>query len=116
MHAWADGPSQPVGRASPQIRNYIRKIVMANYIRQDGQATPQQLTPPAADRLTEIHVPTLILVGDYDSNATLAAADVLDKEIPKAQKIIFPATAHMIPLEQPAKFNQVVLDFLKQVL
>jgi pimeloyl-ACP methyl ester carboxylesterase len=116
VHAWADGPSQPVGRASPQIRNYIRKIVMANYIRQDGQATPQQLTPPAADRLTEIHIPTLILVGDYDSNATLAAADVLHKEIPKAQQIIFPATAHMIPLEQPAKFNQVVLDFLKQVL
>jgi pimeloyl-ACP methyl ester carboxylesterase len=115
-HVWADGSSQPVGRASQQIRDYIRKIVRANYTRQDGKATAKPLSPLAANRLGEIHVPTLILVGEYDEIATLEIADKLEKEIPGARKMVFPGTAHMIPLEQPTKFNEVVLEFLnKQV-
>lgn len=116
VHAWADGPSQPVGRASSQIRDYIRKIIRANYTRQDGQPTPQPLSPPAAGRLDGIHVPILILVGEFDTLDTLAMADKLEQDIPHARKVIFPGTAHMIPLEQPAKFNQVVLNFLNKEL
>ncbi len=113
-HVWADGPSQPVGRTSPQIRAYLHKIVRANYTRQDGRVTPPPLSPPAANRLSEIHVPTLILVGEYDSLATIEVADYLEKEIVDARKIVFPATAHMIPLEQPGMFSEIVLDFLKE--
>jgi len=113
-HVWADGPSHPVGRASAQIRAYLRKIVRANYTRQDGQVTPRPLSPLAANRLSEIHVPTLVLVGEYDSLATIEVADYLEKEITAAQKVVFPTTAHMIPLEQPTKFNEIVLDFLKE--
>jgi pimeloyl-ACP methyl ester carboxylesterase len=114
VHAWADGPSQPIGRASPQIRDYIRKIVLANYTRQDGQATPQPLAPLAVNRLSEIHVPTLILVGEFDTLGTLAMADKLERDIPNARKVLFPGTAHMIPMDQPAKFNEVVLNFLNK--
>lgn len=112
VHVWADGPSQPIGRASSQIRDYMRKIVRANYTRQDGQATPIPLAPLAANRLGEIHVPTLILVGEYDSLATLEVADKLEKEIPGASKAVFLGAAHMLPLEHPVKFNEVVLNFL----
>jgi pimeloyl-ACP methyl ester carboxylesterase len=112
-HVWADGPSQPVGRAPSKIRDYIHRIVRANYTRQDGQTTAQPLNPPAANRLGEIHVPTLVLVGEYDEIVTLAMADKLEKEIPGARKMVFPETAHMLPMEQPEKFNEVVLNFLK---
>jgi 3-oxoadipate enol-lactonase len=116
VHVWADGPSQPVGRASPKIREYIYKIVRTNYTRQDGQATAQPLSPPAAIRLGEILVPTLVLVGEYDTIGTLAMADKLGKEIQGARKMVFPHTAHMLPLEEPARFNEVVLNFLKKEL
>ncbi len=112
VHAWADGPSQPVGRAPSQIRDYIHKIVLANYTRQDGTPTPTPLTPPAASRLAQIQVPTLVLVGDFDTLGTLAMADKLEKDIPGARKVIFPGTAHMLPMEQSQKFNDVVLNFL----
>jgi pimeloyl-ACP methyl ester carboxylesterase len=108
------GPSQPVGRAFPRIRDYILRIVKANYTHQDGQATAQPLKPPAADQLGEIRVPTLILVGEYDTTGTLAMADKLEKDIPGAYKVIFPATAHMLPLEQPQRFFKVVLNFLQK--
>lgn len=116
VHAWADGPSQPVGRASPEVRDYIHKAVQANYQRQDGQTTPQQLEPQAINRLAEIHQPTLILVGEYDTGGTLAAADELECHLPLARKVGFPGVAHMIPLEQPDLFNEVVLNFLKQTV
>ena len=112
VHVWADGPSQTVGRASPGLRDYIRRIVLANYTRQDGKTTPLQLNPLAAGRLAEIRVPTLVLVGEYDETAALAGADKLEKEIPHARKILIKDTAHMIPMEQSAKFNELVLDFL----
>jgi len=113
-HVWVDGPSQPVGRAPLQIRKYIRKIVRANYTRQDGRATPQPLTPPAIERLGEISVPTLILVGEHDTYGMLGMADKLEREIPDARKLVFPNTAHMLPLEQSAKFNEIVINFLNE--
>jgi 3-oxoadipate enol-lactonase len=116
VHAWSDGPSQPEGRASPKIRDYMRKIVRLNLDRQDGQVTPIPLEPPAINRLSDIHKPTLILIGEYDAWGTLSAADELECHIPDARKIGFPKTAHMIPLEQPDEFNKVVLSFLNEVL
>jgi 3-oxoadipate enol-lactonase len=64
--------------------------------------------------LGEIHVPTLILVGEYDTCSTLAVADKLEHDIPHAHKIVIPGTAHMIPMEQSVIFNEVVLNFLKK--
>ncbi len=116
VHVWADGPAQPQGRAPAAIRDYMRKIVRANFDRKDGQATPIPLVPSAIARLGEIRQPTLIVVGEYDSCGAQAVADELECQIPLSRKVGIPATAHMIPMEQPELFNQVVLDFLKEVL
>jgi len=116
VRVWADGPSQPIGRASSKIRDYMRNIVRASFSRQDGQATPQPLEPPAITRLNEIHQPTLIMIGEYDTTDTLAAADELECQIPSSRKVGIPETAHMIPLEQPELFNDLILSFLKQEL
>lgn len=116
VRVWADGPSQPEGRAPVAIRDYMRKIVRASFDRQDGQATPLPLEPPAIKRLSEIHQPSLILVGEYDSTGELAAADELECQIPLSRKVGIPGAAHMIPMERPELFNEVVLGFLKEVL
>jgi len=115
VHVWADGPSQPIGRASLPIREYIRKNVRLNYNRQDGQTAPTPLVPPAVDRLKEIKVPTLVMVGEYDTCGTLAMAKQMEKEIPHARMVVFPGTAHILPMEQPARFNEVIQNFLKEV-
>ena len=60
-------------------------------------------------------IPTMIMVGEYDTLGTLATANKLEQEILNSRKIVLPGTAHMIPLEQPARFNQTILDFLKSV-
>ena len=62
--------------------------------------------------LKSITVPVLILDGaeeefiDADQPVRMAAL------IPGAELVIMPGTGHFAPFAQPAKFNQIVLDFL----
>jgi len=75
----------------------------------------RQLTPPASQRLPEVRVPTLIVVGDRDAPTVRQAADVLDASIATARKVTMPGTSHLINMEQPDMFNRIVLDFLRSL-
>jgi pimeloyl-ACP methyl ester carboxylesterase len=66
----------------------------------------------AADRLGEVGVPTLVVVGDLDTPRTLEAADALAAGIPGARLEVVGGTAHLPNMERPAEFNRLVLDFL----
>ncbi len=88
-------------------------MILSNYSKDEEELQPQPLEPPAAGRLREIQVPTLVVVGDLDTSGTLAMADVLERGIAGARKVVYPGAAHMLPMEQPARFNRLVLDFLQ---
>lgn len=115
VRMWADGPGQPAGRAAQHVREELFRMIRANDARQDGEATPLPLEPPAINRLGDIKVPTLVTVGDLDTTGTLAMADVLEQKIHRARKVVFSGAAHMIPMEQPDHFNQEVLSFLRNI-
>jgi len=115
VELWADGPGQPAGRATAYVRERVRRMNLATFNRQDGQATAVGLEPPAIGRLNEIHQPTLVIVGSLDTTAVLSNADLLEEGIAGAHKVIFSAAAHMLNMEFPEYFNQTVLQFLSQV-
>jgi pimeloyl-ACP methyl ester carboxylesterase len=54
-----------------------------------------------------------VLVGDEDRARALAAADLLEKELPDARKAVMAGTAHLPNMERPEEFNRLVLDFLE---
>src|SRR5207247_4716623 len=81
-----------------------------NHANEELTATP--LDPPAAGRLAEIRVPTLVMVGDLDEGGTIEACRKLATDIPEARLEVFEGVAHMINLEQPERFTRLVLDFL----
>jgi pimeloyl-ACP methyl ester carboxylesterase len=115
VHAWVDGPRQPVGRAASDVRERVREMNAGAYNRGEPEPKPQPLDPPAAGRLHEIAVPTLVLIGDLDELATQAMAEYMAQHIPGARKVVFPGAAHMVNMEQPERFNEVVLEFLDRV-
>jgi pimeloyl-ACP methyl ester carboxylesterase len=115
VHAWVDGPRQPVGRAASDVRERVREMNAGAYNRGEPEPKPQPLDPPAAGRLHEIAVPTLVLIGDLDELATQAMAEYMAQQIPGARKVVFPGAAHMVNMEQPELFNEVVLEFLDRV-
>jgi pimeloyl-ACP methyl ester carboxylesterase len=71
-----------------------------------------ELAPPAAERLAELQMPVLLLVGNADTPMLLAMADRLTANAPQVQRIDFPGVGHMVNLEAEAGFNRAVLDFL----
>ncbi|MFC1548111.1 alpha/beta fold hydrolase [Candidatus Neomarinimicrobiota bacterium] len=67
---------------------------------------------PALGRLSEIAVPTLIVVGENDIADVHAHTGVLEANIPGAQRVIIRDAAHLIPLDQPEPFLAAVRDFM----
>ena len=70
---------------------------------------------PAVRFLSEIKVPTLVLVGEFDIPDVHSHAGVIESGIPNAKREIIMKSGHLIPLEQPEAFNASVLKFLKRM-
>lgn len=115
VRMFGDGPGQPEGRADAAVRERMRDM-MANNYRLHGaeEVKSRPLDPPAKGRLSEVRVPTLVIVGDLDETVTIDMMNLLAEGVPGARKVVFPGTAHMVNMEQPERFNATVLGFLGQ--
>ena len=80
-----------------------------------NEAPVRGLDPPAAERLNEVRVPTLVVVGERDLSDFQGIADRLAAEIPSARKIVMNGVGHMSNMEAVSAFNSIVLDFLRGV-
>lgn len=113
VQIWIDG-----GRAPEQIDPAVRSLVYEmNLIALQNEALElgeeEKLEPAAANRLSAITVPTLLLIGDRDIPASMQRYTHLTHHIPHAQKTILTDAAHLPNMEHPAIFNRLVLEFLK---
>lgn len=65
----------------------------------------------SVDRLGEIDVPTLLVSGRYDE-ATPALQETLRDGIPDCEWVVFEQSAHLPHVEEPARYLEVVSDWL----
>ncbi len=65
------------------------------------------------DRLPDVSVPTLIVWGRDDWIVPVSGAYEYERLIPNSRREIFEQTGHMPMLERPARFNQLVEEFLR---
>jgi pimeloyl-ACP methyl ester carboxylesterase len=122
LRLWLKGPRRETDAVDPAARTRVAEMqrhafdVQVEAYEQSPPPGPGAwLDPPAATRLGEIRVPTLVVVGDEDVEDMLAIARQLAAEIPGARKIVMPDTAHLPAFERPGEFNRVVIDFLAGV-
>lgn len=66
------------------------------------------------EELSSIRVPVLLITGDEDEQ-TLAPGVFMKKHIATCGLCVLPSTGHTPNLEEPARFNQVLSDFLLDV-
>jgi len=114
LRMWVDGPNRGPDAVAPAVREKVRDMDAALFAMPDT-GEPQKLDPPAMERLGDIRVPTLVLVGDQDQPSTVAAAELLAERIPNARQAVIRDTAHLPNMERAAAFNRLVLDFLAKV-
>jgi pimeloyl-ACP methyl ester carboxylesterase len=113
LELWTDGPGRLPEQAAPDVRERVRAMTARNWHRPDDEAqaemSPAPLEPPAVGRLSEIGVPTLVIMGAWDAPNPLSH---LAAEIPGAKTVVMEETAHHPFMEKPAEFNRIVLEFL----
>lgn len=110
---WVVGFYRPAESVDPELRRRVRAMIDANYAgHSHEELVATRLEPPAAQRLSEIRVPTLVIAGDKDTSDTLQPARALGEGVTGARFLVFPNVAHMVPMEAPDAFNRAVLEFL----
>lgn len=112
---WTDGPGQPSDRVDADIRRRMIEWNLENYRPEPGEGRPQPLEPRAVGRLEEVTVPTLLMWGDLDARAVLEGEQFMAAGIRDSRRHVFEGVAHMVNLERPAEFTNLVLEFLGEV-
>ena len=74
---------------------------------QGGRPTIDTLT----DAIKKIPTPTLIICGDEDDNC-IGSSLFLKQPIPASGLAMFPKSGHVLNLEKPALFNEMVARFI----
>ena len=114
LRLWVDGPKRTSEQVNADVRERVRVMQHRAFtVPLPASVKEISLMPPAITRLAEIHIPTLIIVGDYDIPSKLIIAELLATEISDAKKVVIPGVAHMVNMEQPEVFNRIVLAFLQ---
>lgn len=65
--------------------------------------------------LSQITIPTLIMVGENDQLTPPLASLSMQEKIPHARMYVIPGAGHLSNLENPTAFNQKLLSFLSEV-
>jgi pimeloyl-ACP methyl ester carboxylesterase len=73
------------------------------------------IRPPAGARLSEIHAPTLVIVGERDLPDFQRIAQTLADSIPNARKMVMKGAGHLTNMENAEEFNSTVLSFLAAI-
>ena len=116
MRMWVDGPSRSPDQVDPEMRRQLSEMQRRaiEIWRESGEedGDHQSLVEDWGERLGEISVPTLVLVGELDRPEMRAIAERLEAEIPDARRETIPGTAHVPNMERPDEFDRLVLEFL----
>ena len=106
---WASlGTNDDAGRRIREIAfDNIHQLTME-------ESGRERLDPPAAHRLAELDVPTLILDAEHDPPFQHRIAELLAREVPGAQMEVIEGADHVVNMRRPERFDELVLPFLAE--
>jgi pimeloyl-ACP methyl ester carboxylesterase len=111
VQLWDLGPDRDSDEVDPAfLERAIELNVGAAHWDFAGEATPPE--HPAADRLGEVAVPALVVIGDHDVTDAKVAAALLLSGIPDAEEARFADSAHLPSVEHPARFTATLRAWL----
>jgi len=112
--SWLTHPFFTLAPSQPDVAARLAQIV-ENYSGWHfvNESHEHNLNPPAAQRLREITIPTLAIVGQHDVPDFLQITELISQEVPQVRKIIIPNVGHMSNMEAPEQINRAIYEFFK---
>jgi pimeloyl-ACP methyl ester carboxylesterase len=92
----------------------MNHIALSHEVKELGKRLPNTSTP-AFERLADLKIPVLVVVGAHDTPYILAAADYMLEQLPSARKAVIEDAAHLPNLDQPREFRKIVTAFLEDL-
>ena len=110
---WLNSDLFPSAAERPGVATRLKKIVddysAWHFLNDDPASMPDT---PAIDRLGSLTMSMLIVLGERDLPDIHNIADILEDQVPGAEKVVIPGVGHMSNMEDPKRFNEIVLEFL----
>lgn len=109
---WDVGPLRDATALDPGFVATARELNVANlsHINENHRGTA--LDPSAYERLGEIAVPALIMVGEHDVSVMMPETVTLLERIAGSEDYRFAEAAHIPSVEQPEEFEAVLVPWL----
>jgi pimeloyl-ACP methyl ester carboxylesterase len=103
-------------KEKPEVVDRVREMILNTD--PGGAAAAQRgmaVRRDYSNDLSQIGVPTLIIVGREDAIRPVADAEFMQRGIRNSQLEIVEDAAHLTNMEQPEEFNKAMLAFLKSI-
>jgi len=101
---WCIGPTRDAADLDPGFVRLAYDLNRENAAHAVEQPSPVPLEPPAYDRLGELDVPALVIVGAQDVSVVRRQFEHLADTLPGAETEVFSDCAHLPSVERPAEF------------
>ena len=112
-HIWLDGPLVPEGRVGGAVRELFLEMNGIPLAAVDPGDDDSGVV--AWDRLSEISVPTLILVGEHDLREIREGCEHAAREMPHARLVELPGVAHLPHLENDERTLAEIVAFVSSL-
>jgi pimeloyl-ACP methyl ester carboxylesterase len=112
--AVVDTWTQPDAPAA--LRDRVASMQRRAFALQAGAGPAIDARDPLEDdpeALARLDVPALVAAGEHDMPDFRDGARALARELPQARHAVISGAGHLAPLEAPAAFRELVLDFLR---
>jgi pimeloyl-ACP methyl ester carboxylesterase len=111
LDAWvvADAPAGLRDRVARMQRRTIELDLAAGELTQAED--PLERDHGALGRLA---LPALVAAGELDMPDFLLGAESISRQLPDARHVVVSGVGHLLPLEQPAAFRELLLGFLRE--
>lgn len=113
VRLWVDGPYRDGDVVDPAVRNLVAEMQYQAFAQPEPEnVSLQRIQPPAIERLGDIQAPLLVISGGLDVSDFGQIAEKLAGQVPGAKHVVVPDAAHMVSMEKPDLFNQLIVDFV----
>jgi len=110
IRALLDDELFATARDDPEAFSKIQELVRDNLTtRLPPRAAGAAL---AVDRLSRIDTPTLLVQGTAGDSDGERVARILQAGIPQLERASIPGAGHLLNLERPGSFNEILIEFL----
>lgn len=111
---WVIGPKRKKSQLNKSFYSKSLNMIVRN-MRNHWQEDWSDLdTIVARSRLESIRTRTYIIVGSEDAEDILQIAKEYHQRIENSKKIVIDNVAHLLNMENPSKFNEILKDILKE--